>query len=41
MVTSQSSAPAATLSALLTSLQQGVQAINNISQTMGSIFPSS
>lgn len=31
----------ASLSSLLTSLQQGVAAINNLAQTMKSIFPSS
>jgi len=29
------------LTAILTSLQQGVTAINNLTQTMKSIFPSS
>lgn len=29
------------LAALLTALQQGVVAINNLTQTMSSIFPSS
>lgn len=30
-----------TLSAILTSLQQGVTAINNLAQTIKAIFPSS
>lgn len=36
----QSSPQSGTLSSLLTSLQQGVMAINNLTQTMKTIFPS-